>query len=845
MITRLPPTLTATLGGAFASLLCAFALVPLFDGLWWLRLAVAATVVVAGTSVLGQALRLPAPVIVLLEALGLLVAATILCAGETALAGVVPTGQTLETLRSLITTGRDDVARFAAPVPQRPGLALLVLIGVHLVAMIVDFLMTTLRRPALAGLPLLALFMLPAAVLPDGVGSVRFVLGALGFLLLLILDGRTSVERWRKPITSASASGVSGSGSSGSGSGSGASDAASSASPRLGSRTGVHVIGITVCALVCAVAVPATLPSLQGLALVTHGQSNDGDDGPGSTVVIQPIVSLAQQLHSPLTRELVSVRTTSPQYLRLTALEQFDGQQFTLRALRAGREAKISNGLPGPATTAHSTQLTATINVSKDLEANYLPLPGIPTKITGLDGDWRLAAETGTVFSTRTSTADATYQVEATVPAPARDELATVLAAAPAELKIDTELPPTTDPRIHNLARQLTRTASGPYQQAVAIQNYLQSGAFTYDLDGAPTTQAGALADFLFTRKRGYCEQFASAMTVLLRSLGIPARVAIGFNEGERQPDGSYLMTNKNMHAWPEVWFASTGWIPFEPTPAASESIIIPGYSRAQDPAGGATASAPAGAAQPSSAPETTAPSADVTSDSGQGTVVQQPLTQVQPTSDGPPAILWWLLPGVAVLAVLGGPALVRMVRRRHRLTATLRGTSDDDGDTATDSRAHAAWAELTDLAVDLGMPLRPNESQRASATRLSAHISANARAPEQMITTAEVEEALAALLRIAEAEELACYAPLALVRSNAPDERIGRDLQTVSRILRKTAPRTSRAWATMVPRSVVADLGSLRALVRPGSNPASRRPPARRHDQNSRHDQDSQWDRV
>ncbi|WP_162233238.1 hypothetical protein [Protofrankia coriariae] len=142
-------------------------------------------------------------------------------------------------------------------------------------------------------------------------------------------------------------------------------------------------------------------------------------------------------------------------------------------------------------------------------------------------------------------------------------------------------------------------------------------------------------------------------------------------------------------------------------------------------------------------------------------------------------------------------------------------------------------------------MPLRPNESQRASATRLSAHISANARAPEQMITTAEVEEALAALLRIAEAEELACYAPLALVRSNAPDERIGRDLQTVSRILRKTAPRTSRAWATMVPRSVVADLGSLRALVRPGSNPASRRPPARRHDQNSRHDQDSQWDRV
>ncbi len=805
------PRLTATLGGALASLLCAFALAPLFNGLWWLRLAFVAATAAAGAAVLGRALRLPVPVIVLLEILGLLVTATALCAQETSLAVLVPTGQTMHTLLSLIAAGRDDVARFAAPVPQRPGLALLVVIGVYLVVMIVDFLVV-IRRPALAGLPLLALFMLPAAVLPHGVGPVRFVVGASGFLLLLVMDGRETVERWGKSITSSSGS-----------------------SPQI--RAGGQAIGITVCAMVCAVAVPAALPSLQELALVGHGQSSGSDEGSGSTVVIQPIVSLSQQLHSPQVTQLLSVRTTSPQYLRLTALEQFDGQQFTLRALRAGREAKISNGLPRPETGTRSTTVTATISVSDSLQENYLPLPGLPTRITGLDGDWRLATETGTVFSTRTSTAGATYRVEASVPAPTKNDLSASSVTVPPELKIDTELSATTDPRIQPLARQLTRTVSGPYQQAVAIENYLRSSNFTYDLAGASTTQAGALADFLFTRKRGYCEQFASAMTVLLRALGIPARVAIGFNEGERQPDGTYLMTNKNVHAWPEVWFASAGWIRFEPTPRADAGITTPDYVRPQDPTGQAAASATTDSAAPPAAPAATLPSTGTTSDNGPDTQADQPI-QVQPTGGGPlPGVLWWVLLGTGVLSILGGPALVRMVRRRHRLVAAMRDSPDGDEATMADARAHAAWAELTDLCADLGMPLRPNESPRASAARLIAHITANARIPERMIREEEIEAARTALTRIAEAEELACYAPLALVRSSASDERIGRDLQTVTQMLKKITPRSSRARATVAPRSVVADLRSLRGLVRTGIRPEPGRPPARRRDRKAYRD--------
>ncbi|WP_131770745.1 transglutaminaseTgpA domain-containing protein [Candidatus Protofrankia californiensis] len=804
MTPRPAPRLTATLGGALASLLCTFALAPLFDGLWWLRLALAATAVAAGTAVLGRALRLPVPVIVLLDTLGLLITATALCAQETSLAVLVPTGQTVDTLRSLVAAGRDDVARFAAPVPQRPGLALLVVIGVYLAVMIVDFLVVVIRRPALAGLPLLALFMLPAAVLPHGVGSVRFVVGVSGFLLLLIMDGRETVKRWGKPITVSSGSSPPG-------------------------RPSGQAVGITVCAMVCAVAVPAALPSLEELALVGHGQSSGNGEGSGSTVVIQPIVSLSQQLHSPQVTQLLSVRTTSPQYLRLTALEQFDGQQFTLRALRAGREAKISNGLPRPETGTRSTTVAATISVSNELQTYYLPLPGLPSRITGLDGDWRLAAETGTVFSTQTSTAGVTYRVEASVPAPARSDLAAASMTVPPELKIDTELPATIDPRIPALARQLTRTASGPYQQALAIEKYLNSSTFTYDLEGAPTTQAGALADFLLTRKRGYCEQFASAMTVLLRTLGIPARVAIGFNEGERQPDGTYLMTNKNMHAWPEVWFASAGWIHFEPTPPVHAGITTPDYARIQDPTSQAAASATTGSTAPPSA--ATVPSTGTAPDSGLDTQADQPPIQVQPAGGGPlPTVLWWVLLGTGLLSILGVPALVRLVRRRHRLVAAMRDTpDDDDGATTTDARAHAAWAELTDLSADLGMPLQPNESPRASATRLIARITASARIPERMIREEEIEAARAALIRIAEAEELACYAPLTLVRSSASDERIGRDLQTVTQMLKKITPRTSRARATVAPRSVVADLGGLRGLVRTGIHPGSGHPAARR----------------
>ncbi len=129
-------------------------------------------------------------------------------------------------------------------------------------------------------------------------------------------------------------------------------------------------------------------------------------------------------------------------------------------------------------------------------------------------------------------------------------------------------------------------------------------------------------------------------------------------------------------------------------------------------------------------------------------------------------------------------------------------GSANHAGAATADARVHAAWAELADLTFDLGVPLRPNESPRASALRLADHIAA---CPE--IRASDAEAARAALLRIVEAEELARYAPSAMAGSST-NEKIGRDLQMVARLLRTAAPRTDRARAVLAPRSVVGALG-------------------------------------
>ena len=128
------------------------------------------------------------------------------------------------------------------------------------------------------------------------------------------------------------------------------------------------------------------------------------------------------------------------------------------------------------------------------------------------------------------------------------------------------------DTRIQNLALEWTAGDTTNYQKVMSIQDHLTDGTYTYDTKVQARTSADALTDFLLFNKRGFCEQFAAAMAVLLRTLGIPTRLAVGFDSGNRSPEGNtadttWTVTSRDAHTWPEVLFPTYGWLQFEPTP--------------------------------------------------------------------------------------------------------------------------------------------------------------------------------------------------------------------------------------------------------------------------------------
>jgi hypothetical protein len=117
-------------------------------------------------------------------------------------------------------------------------------------------------------------------------------------------------------------------------------------------------------------------------------------------------------------------------------------------------------------------------------------------------------------------------------------------------------------------AREVVGRARSPYGAAVAIETWLRTtGGFVYD-QKPRTASTDPLVNFVLKSKRGYCQHFAGAMALMLRYLGVPARVAEGFTSGKYDPDSkTWTVTDHDAHAWVEVWFRGYGWLPFDPTP--------------------------------------------------------------------------------------------------------------------------------------------------------------------------------------------------------------------------------------------------------------------------------------
>lgn len=137
---------------------------------------------------------------------------------------------------------------------------------------------------------------------------------------------------------------------------------------------------------------------------------------------------------------------------------------------------------------------------------------------------------------------------------------------------------------LYRTALQLAAGAETPYAAVVAIETWLRTtGGFAYD-EQPPEPPSGVppLADFVGGSKRGYCQQFAGSMALMLRFLGVPARVAAGFTSGTFK-DGAWVVTDHNAHTWVEAWFPGYGWLTFDPTPA--RGTLTSPYSTASDSA--------------------------------------------------------------------------------------------------------------------------------------------------------------------------------------------------------------------------------------------------------------------
>ena len=142
------------------------------------------------------------------------------------------------------------------------------------------------------------------------------------------------------------------------------------------------------------------------------------------------------------------------------------------------------------------------------------------------------------------------------------------------------QLPPI-DLRISRLAEQITASAPSNYEKALAIEQYLRAH-FGYTLELGRIRPQDPLAYFLFERKEGHCEYFASSMAVMLRTLAIPSRIVNGFRGGEfNDLTGQYVVRASNAHSWVEAYFPGFGWISFDPTPASSLATHT-GWSRVQ-----------------------------------------------------------------------------------------------------------------------------------------------------------------------------------------------------------------------------------------------------------------------
>jgi transglutaminase-like putative cysteine protease len=686
-----------TLAGFAATILTALTLAPLIRGSDWL---VVTLVVVSLTVGVGASLRLVTEqpvVIAVAEAAMLVITLTALFSRDAAIARVLPGPAAIDSLWMLVADGLHDTRHDSPPVEAAPGLLLLVSGGVGIIGLLVDLVAVTLRRPAAAGLPLLAVYCVPAAVLPGGLPWTYFLLCGAGYLVLVGADARDRVRAWGRVL---------------SGSAAGRPAATSGARPGAmpGARLGGPLSGVrwvTATCLVIAAAVPALVPGLDG-PLLDQGRSTGQNKDGGTITVVNPLLNLRADLTSRSNAVVIRYTTdvAGPQPLRIVTDDQFTGTVWQPSTGSLARSQTVQTGLPSPpglspttATTEHSTRISIGA-----LSQTYLPLP-YPTRRVDIQGTWLWEPRTLNVVGEDLTTQNLSYTATYLLVTPTSAQLSAA-GKPPAEV-LARHAPPEGLPA--SIARQ-ARTVAGlgtPYEQAVRLQAWFRNdGGFTYSekSPGNGRTDSGQNAVATFLRDRtGYCVHFASAMAVMARTLGIPSRVAVGFLPGTPERPGTYAITLRDAHAWPELYFEGIGWTRFEPTPA-TRTGPPPAWTMAQsapepDPSAGASTTATGPSSTPTTQPHPGLPDAAT----GAGGPQAGPLQWLRS--------LPWQVLAMVTLALLGlaVPRLATELARRRRWHRAVTGAQ----------RAEAAWEELRLSLQDLGVRWAASWTPRALQLRL------------------------------------------------------------------------------------------------------------------------------
>ncbi|MCF1598509.1 transglutaminase TgpA family protein [Streptomyces muensis] len=749
---------------AAATLMASCALLPLVSPVTWLIQAFFLLAIQTGVGMATRRVPLARPLTVAVQALVALMLLTMVFANKQAIIGVIPGPEAFRHFGDLLQAGADDVSRYSIPAPLSDGIRLMLIGGVLVIGLAVDTLAVTFRSAAPAGLPLLALYSV-AAGLADGAGDwLWFLVAAAGYLMLLLAEGRDRLSQWGR-VFGGAPRGAGG-------------DATGAVAPvRTGRRIGAVALGI-------ALVVPVALPAMNGGLLDAAGTGVGSGSGSGGTIsAVNPLVSLRDSLNVEEDREVLTLRTDTADlsnlYLRIVSLDDFDGTtwQPSKRNIQA-----VPDEFPTPfglGPDVKRTQVETTISAADWYAQNWLPMPYPPSGVD-ITGNWRYEPLGMTVVGDRRQTTrGATYTVRSLDVQPTAEQLANA-PEPPSALKREfTELPDSLPSVVARTAREVTEGATSHYEQAVKLQEYFAiTGGFQYDTNVRVGSGREAIARFL-KDKQGFCVHFSFAMAAMARSLGIPARVAVGFAPGTPQSASSVSVGLRDAHAWPELYFEGVGWTRFEPTPTRGS---VPEYTQSDSP--GSTLPDVARPTQSASTGPSASPSASE-SCAGRNPELcasESPAAAPATDDDGPKwyLALAWALGGAAALLIPLAPMLWRQRTRAKRLGGHGRTQAD------VSLHALAVWQELTDTAWDFGIAPDDSQTPRKAAARI--------------VRLGHLDPAAAASVhRVADAVEQVLYAP-----SPRPVAGLAEDVRGVASQLGSKADRTTRLRAVLAPRSSV-----------------------------------------